>query len=169
MDFLAFLVTNLWQKYRKLIRQIPANPLRNSCNIGHNFGPRNARKSIKGSEDSYYSQESNKVLSYKIGLSDQPMTSSKKTQNLPQSWRHQPKITHSKMNFFLILNYKTFEVSTGSEQPSSSIGWWVMVFSQNDQGYLLWDLDLSYLFEYKLHACISHTSILDLIKWYKIF
>jgi len=40
---------------------------------------------IKGSKDSYYSQESNKALSHKIGLLDKLMTSSKKMQNLSQS------------------------------------------------------------------------------------
>jgi len=39
--------------------------------LGHNFGPRNARKSIKGSNDSHYSLESNKSLSNKIGSLDQ--------------------------------------------------------------------------------------------------
>ena len=52
--------------------------------FGNNFGPRNARKLIKGSQDSYYSLKSNKTLSHKIRLLDQ-LTSSKKTQNLPQS------------------------------------------------------------------------------------
>jgi len=41
----------------------------------HNFAPRNASKSIKGSKDLYYSLESNKVLSHITGSLDQPMTS----------------------------------------------------------------------------------------------
>ena len=32
------------------------------------------------------------------------------------------------------------------EQLSSSISWRVMAFSQNDQGYLLWDLNLYPIF-----------------------
>ena len=35
--------------------------------FGHNFGNRSARKSIKRSEDSYYSLESNKTLCHNIG------------------------------------------------------------------------------------------------------
>jgi len=49
--------------------------------FGHNFGTRNARKSIKGSKDSYHSLESHKTLSHEIGSVDRPMTSSTKTPN----------------------------------------------------------------------------------------
>jgi len=48
--------------------------------------------------------------------------------------------------FLLILNYKTFRVFKGFEELSSSIGWQVVTFSQNDQGYLLWDLNLYPIF-----------------------
>ena len=41
---------------------------------------------------------------------------------------------------FLIPDYKTFWVFGGFEQLSSLIGWRVIVFSQNGQGYLLCDL-----------------------------
>jgi len=34
---------------------------------GHNFGPRNARKSIKGSKDSYFRLEYNQILSHMFG------------------------------------------------------------------------------------------------------
>jgi len=43
--------------------------------FSHNFGPRNARKLIKGSKDAYYSLESNIALSHQIGLLDQLMIS----------------------------------------------------------------------------------------------
>jgi len=80
IDFLAILVSKLWPNFRILIKEIPENYLPNSCNIWnfwHNFGIRNARKSIKGSKDSYYSLESNITLSHNIGSLDRPMTSSK--------------------------------------------------------------------------------------------
>ena len=38
--------------------------------------------------------------------------------------------------------------------------------------YKIWQkikFNIPYLFKYKLHVCVSHTSIFDLIKWYKIF
>jgi len=38
---------------------------------------------MKGSKDPYYSLESNKVLSHKIGSLDQPMTSSKNEKPTP--------------------------------------------------------------------------------------
>jgi len=67
MDFLAFLVQTLLQNDQKLIREISTNPLGNSWKNGsfrHNFGTRNARKSIKNSKDSYYSLESKQTLSH---------------------------------------------------------------------------------------------------------
>jgi len=36
--------------------------------FGHNFGTRNTRRSIGGSEDSYYSLESEQILSHNSGL-----------------------------------------------------------------------------------------------------
>jgi len=68
--FIAFLAPKLWPKYRRLIREIPAKPLGNSRNIWifwHNFWIRNARKSIKGFKDTYYSLISKKTLSHEIG------------------------------------------------------------------------------------------------------
>jgi len=75
------------------------------------------------------------------------MTSSKKntkpTPILTSSTKH-PK-AKTKIKLF-ILNYKTFWVFRGFEQLSSSISWRVVAFSQNDQGYLLWDLNLYPIF-----------------------
>jgi len=58
MDLVAFLVPKLWPNVRKKNWEIPET----SCGtpllyleILHNFGTRNARKSVKGSKDSYYS------------------------------------------------------------------------------------------------------------------
>jgi len=59
--------------------------------FGHNFRTRNARKSIKGSKDSYYSLESNKTLSYNSGSLDRPMTSS-------DTAKHTPPMTSSTKN-----------------------------------------------------------------------
>jgi len=67
--------------------------------LGHNFGPRNARKSSKGSKDLHYSLESNEVLSHKIGSLDQPMMSSKKNAKSTPSWCHQPKTPNPKLKF----------------------------------------------------------------------
>jgi len=41
-----------------------------------------------------------------------------------------------KFQFFFNRNYKTFRILRGFEQLSSSIGWYVMAFSQNGQCYL---------------------------------
>ena len=43
------------------------NSLTNFRKFGHSFRTRNARKSMKGSNDSYDSLESNKTFSYEIG------------------------------------------------------------------------------------------------------
>jgi len=66
IDFVAFLVQKLWQNNQILIRKIPGNPpgvCKHFRVFGPNFGTRNARESITGSKDSYYSLESNKTLS----------------------------------------------------------------------------------------------------------
>jgi len=39
----------------------------------------------------------------------------------------------------------------------------------DNQGRQFETCQLPYLFEYKSHACISRTSIFDLIKWHKNF
>ena len=104
------------------IRKIPAISCGNPEifeNVWHNFGTKNARKSIKRSEDSYSSLGSNKTLSHEIDLLD-------------RRWRHQKHRTYlshdvidqkpqiQNKNFF-ILNYKTSRVFRGFEQLSSSI------------------------------------------------
>jgi len=45
-----------------------------------------------------------------------------------------------KLKTFFISSYKTLRIFRGFEQLSSSIGWRVVAFIQNGQGYLLWDL-----------------------------
>jgi len=61
MDLLAFLVQKLWRNNQNLKREIPLIPqgiLEKIRSSGRTFGTRNARQSIKGSKDSYYSLES---------------------------------------------------------------------------------------------------------------
>jgi len=55
-----------------------------------------------------------------------------------------PKPKTKKLLF--VVNYKIFPSFRGFEQLSSSIGWQVVTFNQNDQGYLLWDLNLHPVF-----------------------
>jgi len=94
--------------------------------FGNNhFGTRNARKSIKGTKDSYYSLESIKTLNHETG-------------SLYHWWCHQTnakltpimtslsKALIPKPNFFFIRNYKTFLISRRLEQLSSFICCWVM-------------------------------------------
>ena len=52
--------------------------------FGHNFGTRNTRRSIRGFEDSYYSLESEQILSHNSGL-------------LLVQWRHKKKTKKRKI------------------------------------------------------------------------
>jgi len=66
-DFLTFLLPKLWPNFRKLITEIsliPQGILTKFGTFGHNFGTRNARKSIKPSKDSHYSLEFKQTLSH---------------------------------------------------------------------------------------------------------
>jgi len=47
--------------------------------------------------------------------------SSRKTQNLPQLWRHPQKIQAENLNFLKNLSYKTSQIRRGFEKLSSSI------------------------------------------------
>jgi len=72
--------------------------------FGHNFDTRNARKSIKGSKDSYNSLESNEALSQNIDTLDCPMIFIKLTA------KHIPLMTSSTKNpkpkTYIFLNSK---------------------------------------------------------------
>jgi len=66
-----------FQIFQECCRGLAEISLINLRHFGHNFGTRNARKSIKPSKDSYYSLVSNKNSSQKMALGNQgPMTSS---------------------------------------------------------------------------------------------
>jgi len=56
-----------FQIFQEFPREFGVFPLLNLRYFGHNFGTRNARKSIKPSKESYYSLEYNKILSHEIG------------------------------------------------------------------------------------------------------
>ena len=91
IDFLAFLVPKLWPKCHKLRKSLPI-PYR-IPEIFVFFGPK----------DSYQTLKLKEVLSQYIGSLDQPMTSSKKMQNLLPSWCHQPKTLSPKLKPFFLL------------------------------------------------------------------
>jgi len=67
----AFLVPKLCKKKTQKQEGLPTGSWGisriNFRTFGHNSGTRNPRKFIKGSKDSYYSLESKKNLSHKIG------------------------------------------------------------------------------------------------------
>ena len=138
-----------WQEWETFPKALQRKKLKNHCPrrlagisiinfwyFGRNFRTRNARKSMKHSEDLYYSLVSNKNLSQKNGYLHSVgvqglMTSSECKQNIHKLCQHQQKPDIKNWNnFFFITNYQTFPIFEGFEQLSSSIDWRVTAFSK---------------------------------------
>jgi len=92
-----------------MAERFPGISLINLCSFGHDFWTRNARKSIKGSKDSYYSLEPKKLWATKSARlfdSQGLMTSTKCKQiyiNILSLCKNQQKTQHLKLkNFFAV-------------------------------------------------------------------
>ena len=101
----------------------------NFCFLSHNFGSRYARKPIKSSKDSEHVLVSKKSLKQKTARSWRPgpgNLSQKGAKTCPHyDVTHTKPHAHNWKSFFN-QNSKTCRIRRWFEQPSSSIGWWVM-------------------------------------------
>ena len=141
IEFLAFLVQKLCQKYSKHVRNFPMTsrgfPILIFYHFFHNSSTRNAIKSIKPSKTSYYSLE---CIWISRGFEPLILLDSRTPTG---RWRHglfretcqnnlwfckhsQKGRNRTTKRFFFSLNYKSFPIQTGFEQLSSLIRWRVM-------------------------------------------
>jgi len=115
--------------------------------MSHKFSSRYAGKLLKGSKDSYSSQDSNKILSPKnVPLRRRPGPGKDGQNNakIPLLVTFPPeKLIPKTKTIFFYLQFKTCRIRWGFEQLSSSIAWQVMalqIFFKLQRKCPMWDL-----------------------------